>query len=91
VQTQREGGSARALCRHRTPCPGPAHLPHDHSSLCHVAILRASEWGKAKGRSPVGSPDPMREAARSQGVVPGPPVVAGYYSSSTKVTSTLTL
>jgi hypothetical protein len=39
-----------------------------------------SRWSRAR-----------REAARSQGVMPGPPVVAGYYSSSTKVTSTLTL
>src|SRR5215216_7053665 len=32
-----------------------------------------------------------REAARSQGVVPAPPGVAGCYSSSTKVISTLAL
>src|SRR5215208_5566590 len=39
-----------------------------------------SRWSRAR-----------REAARSQGVVPVPPGVAGCYSSSTKVISTLAL
>jgi hypothetical protein len=34
--------TARALCRHRTSCPRAVHLPHDSSSLCHLANFGAS-------------------------------------------------
>jgi hypothetical protein len=33
--------------QHRRPCPGPAHLPHDHSSLCHLANFGPPLWPRS--------------------------------------------
>jgi hypothetical protein len=56
----RKAGTPRRMPQPKTlftPRPGPRK-----GAAFGRGALRASEWGKAKGRSPVGSPDPMKEA-----------------------------